>query len=71
MIKFKAGNLYGFGLSKRNLELLQKGMPICAEFEGIEFMIFYGKTEEEMRAQLAEFIGPQTVVHEKDKSTKP
>lgn len=66
MIKFKAGNLYGFGLSARNLELLQKGMPIFAEFEGIEFMIFYGKTEEEMVTMMKEFIGPKTEVREKN-----
>lgn len=41
MIKFKAGlenggALYGFGLSKRNLRLLQEGMPIIFDFKELD-----------------------------------
>jgi len=64
MIKFRAGNLYGFGLSAKNLEMLQKDMPIIAEFDGLEFLIFYGKTEEEMKEKLQAFIGPETKMND-------
>jgi hypothetical protein len=65
MIKFKADNLLGFGLSKANIKKLKKGQPISINmaemgFPGIKAMIFYGETEEQMQRDMAEFIGPET-----------
>jgi hypothetical protein len=65
MMKVKAGDVYLFGLSDRNLELLKKGMPILIHMETLggtgKVVIFYGETEEKMRQDIAEFIGPNTV----------
>ena len=65
MVKFKAGNLIGFGLSKANIEKLKKGKPISIDlsemgFPGNKAMIFYGETEEDMQRDLAEYIGTET-----------
>lgn len=71
MIKFvaqrKDGPLIGFGLSKRNIELLQHGKPVVVNLADLglppgKIMIFYGKTEKDMAAMLSEFIGPGTTV---------
>ena len=65
MIKFRAGNKIGFGLSEVNIKKLKEGKPISIDmgemgFPGISAMIFYGETEEQMQGDLAEFIGPET-----------
>ena len=56
MIKFRAGNLVGLGLSKMNIRKLKEGKPILVEGAelGIELDIFvmYGNTEKEMVADL-------------------
>lgn len=49
-----SGFIYFFGLSDRNMELLQKGKPIGKNLSalndgsGDEIVLFYGKTEAEM-----------------------
>lgn len=72
MIKFTytkgSGALcYGFGISEENVKRLKKGQPIYIDLSQIggtgEVMIFYGKTEQDMARDLAEFIGPDTVTH--------
>ncbi len=65
MIKFRAGNKVGFGLSKANIEKLKEGKPININMDemglpGVSVMIFYGETEEQMQRDMAEFIGPET-----------
>jgi hypothetical protein len=58
MIKARAGDLMVFGLSDRNLELLQQGRPIIIDLReiGLEsgrVMILYGKTEKAITDELA------------------
>ncbi len=56
MIKFRIGNLLGFGLSEGNLRLLREGRPIhihgaqlgCAD----DFLIVYGATERDIVDQM-------------------
>ena len=77
MIKFTAttgdGNrLIGIGLSDGNLERLGKRQPIKIDgesigIEGLEILIFSGKTEESMASGLAEMITADTVVHDATK----
>jgi hypothetical protein len=73
MIKFKTFNVktqrpfIGFGLSDKNIELLKENKPIVINGKDmdsdVDFMIFWGKTEEEMYEDLKEFIGKDTKVH--------
>jgi hypothetical protein len=76
MVKFTAsGNgitLIGLGLEDGNLERLKAGQPIRVRLSDLGFTgaagamqitIFYGKTQAEMRAALAPFIGSETVIH--------
>lgn len=71
MLKFtyiKAGIInYGFGLSERNIQLLKQGKPILIDLSELggdgNVTIFYGKTEQDMGREIAEFIGPETKVH--------
>lgn len=72
MIKFSYTNKsgvssYGFGLSERNVELLKEGKPIVIDLAPMggqgEILIFYGKTEQAMGRDIAEFIGPDTQVN--------
>ena len=65
MIKFKADNLIGFGLSKANVKKLKKGQPISVNmdemgFPGVKVLIFYGETEEQMQRDMADLITPET-----------
>ena len=65
MIKFKAGDLIGFGLSEGNIQKLKEGKPIAINMQemGIENMriiIMYGKTEQDIQSELSDFIGPET-----------
>lgn len=57
---------YAFGLSKRNIQLLKQGRPINVDLAPMggtgSVMIFYGKTEQDMARDLAEFVGPETKV---------
>lgn len=59
--------LYVFGLSARNVELLQEGKPLrvdLAELGGTgEVLVMVGRTEADIAAELCDFIGPDTQVH--------
>lgn len=57
-----------FGLSYRNIDLLQKGRPIRVRGEdinmpGVEVCIFAGEDERTMMAEMDKFIGPDTRVN--------
>lgn len=57
MLKARSGDDLIFGLSARNVELLMEGKPISIDLRdlGLEkgrVMIFYGKTETDMKAEL-------------------
>jgi hypothetical protein len=58
----------GFGLRAENIKRLQEGKPIAfwmtIDEVRTKIMIFYGETEEAMRAEMAEFIGPDTIVED-------
>ena len=62
------------GLSHRNLELLKQGRPmdISRESHGmaipanLKIMIFADENEEVMRQKMAKFIGPETIIGQKD-----
>lgn len=62
------GNLLGFGLSARNVELLKSGKPIvirAGDLGGLitdDIMIFYGETEDLMIKQIDDLIGPETTI---------
>jgi hypothetical protein len=64
MLKAYVGKLVIFGLSELNLQRLRDGKPIDIDLRPfgheLNVVIFYGKTEEDMRRDLAEFIGPET-----------
>ena len=72
MIKFKATDpdtgveMYGFGLSHGNLERLKEGKPIPIDLASMggsgRVLIFAGKTEESMAAELQEFITADTKI---------
>ena len=61
------------GLSRENRRRLEDGKPIDVSREthgvsmpkGLKIMIFAGETEESMRQELAELIGPATVLDQK------
>lgn len=60
-----AGPLMIFGLSEDNINHLKEGKPIAIDLKelglaGGRVLIIYGKTEYDMRNDLAEFIGPDT-----------
>ena len=72
MIKAKATikggrPLYLFGLSELNLQRLREGKPITIQLEPMggvgEILIMAGETEADIARELADLIGPQTVVH--------
>ena len=63
MIKFRArgrkGDLYGFGLSAKNIELLKQGQPIAINMmevgvPGMTIVLLYGETEEDIANELRE-----------------
>ena len=65
MVKFRAGNKIGFGLSEGNVQKLKEGKPIAFNgnevgIPGVEIMIFYGETEEQMQRDMEPFIGKET-----------
>jgi hypothetical protein len=72
MIKVKGFNeklerwFIGFGLSKKNIALLQQGIPIFVEGKkvdsGNDFFIFFGDTEKDMRRMLHEYIDTDTKI---------
>jgi hypothetical protein len=57
------------GLSRENIRRLQEGQPIdlsqkthgVAMPRGLKICIFAGETEESMRQQMADLIGPTTI----------
>lgn len=69
MVKFKAGQLIGFGLSEKNIKLLKQGKPIKIDLTTLglpgkevkDVLIFYGKTENDMQKDMADLIGPNTL----------
>jgi len=56
MIKFRLGNLIGFGLSEGNLRLLREGKPIIIYGAQLgspdDFLIVYGATERDIVEQM-------------------
>ncbi len=75
MVKFTVAGkngkvLVGLGLSRANVERLQGGQPIIVRFGdlglpglgAVEIAIFAGEDEASIRRDLAELIGPKTVV---------
>lgn len=74
MIKFKANNLIGFGLSAKNLEKLKEKKPIKINGKeiGIEsdILIFFGETEQTMYDELVEMglITKETEIRDDDLS---
>jgi hypothetical protein len=57
MLKARTGDRFVFGLSARNIELLQQGRPIHIDLRELgadrgNILIFYGKTEETMKQAL-------------------
>lgn len=72
MIKVKGFNeklerwFIGFGLSKKNIALLQQGIPIFVEGKKLntdnDFFIFFGDKEKDMRKALHEYIDTDTKI---------
>ncbi len=65
MLKFKAGDLIGFGITDENIKNLKDKKPIMVDMselglEGKNIMIFYGKTELDLQNELSEFITEDT-----------
>lgn len=75
MVKFSADTeggtkILGLGLSKENVKHLQEGHPIfiqaaqtkkligCAS----DILLFYGETEESMKADMENFMSPSTKI---------
>jgi len=59
MLKARAGDRFVFGLSAKNIELLMDGRPIDIDLKELgcdsgHVLIFYGKTEADMKAALEE-----------------
>ncbi len=53
MIRFRMGELVGFGLSEMNLQKLREGLPIAFDgktcgVNGVHFLIMYGETERDI-----------------------
>ena len=79
MVKFSAdggdGKILGLGISERNVQLLREGKPILIRSDELEqltswkgsIMLFYGKTEDDIKKTLTKFIGPRTRVKEPPK----
>lgn len=67
MIKAVCGELVLLGLSHRNLDRLRNGEPIKINGGDLglkaDIVIFAGKTEQTMHAELEDLIGPDTKVH--------
>lgn len=68
MVKFRAGETIGFGLSEENMRLLKEGKPIKVDLTELglpgkevrDVFIFYGKTERDMERDMADMIGAKT-----------
>jgi len=58
MLKARSGDRFIFGLSAKNIELLMDGRPIDIDLKELgadgHVLIFYGKTEADMKAALEE-----------------
>lgn len=57
MLKARTGDTLIFGLSALNIERLMEGKPISIDLKDLglpkgRVMIFYGKTEEDMKREL-------------------
>lgn len=72
MIKIKGFNerlehwFVGFGLSKKNFELLKQGLPIFVEGKRLgantDFFIFCGDTEDDTHKMLKEYVDDDTKI---------
>jgi len=71
MVKFRAGELLGFGLSAENIRRLQQGEPIYIDLTEMgmtgKVLIFYGKTEFDMAEKLKPFVDKDTFIHETER----
>jgi hypothetical protein len=69
MLKATAGDHIFFGLSEMNMVKLREGKPIkidMSELGGTGIVIiFYGETEEKMREDLIDLVGPDTEYSDK------
>lgn len=80
MIKFVASTphsdiLFGFGLSRENINQLVKGNPIKLNLEemgfaGVDVLIFFGETEEQMAEDMKEFVGDHTIIIDRKKGVE-
>lgn len=83
MVKFvmktdKGQNLIGFGLSRKNIELLQKNQPIMIDmatllgfgYSDLRVAIFYGETEEKMQKTLEKHMGDATIIIDKKRGVE-
>lgn len=71
MIKFRMREVkgepvvIGLGLSEENVKRLKRNMPIYIRGKDIlidhDIVIFYGATEDEMKAELDKFITPESI----------
>lgn len=72
MVKVKGFNeklerwFIGFGLSKKNIALLEQGIPIFVEGKKLEmetdFFIFCGSSENELHQALHEYVDTDTKI---------
>jgi len=66
MIKFRAGELLGFGISEENVKRLKAGQPIKINLAEMglsgEMLIFYKPTDEELVESMKPYIGKETVI---------
>lgn len=72
MIKFTVkipgeGTLIGVGITQDNIRALVDGRPLIIKGKdvavpGVEFMVFFGTSNESMMAELKDHVGPDTEV---------
>jgi hypothetical protein len=68
IIKHDAGTDLILGVTRGNVDRMVAGKPIRVDLREMEvtadgnILIFFGETEQDLKDQLAEFIGPETKV---------
>lgn len=66
VIKFRAGDLLGFGISEENVKRLKAGQPIKINLAEMglsgQMLIFYKPTDAELVESIKPFIGKETVL---------
>jgi hypothetical protein len=69
MLKARAADYVFFGLSEENVIRLKQGKPIKINMVELgltgNVIIFYGVTEEAMREDLIDLVGPDTVFNDR------